>query len=70
MLVAADFFIVVGAQSRVASGSVSGNASATTSVGVAKNSLLPFGGVAAGRSGLLGDGWAAMVAGALGLAVL
>lgn len=33
MSVAADFFVVVGAQSRAASGSVSGNASATTSGG-------------------------------------
>lgn len=64
MPVVADFFVVVGAQSQVAS------ASATASRGIAKNSLLPFEGAAAGRSGLLGGGWAAMVAGALGLAAL
>lgn len=69
MPVAAGFF-VVGARSQVASWNGNGSASATASGGVAKNSLLPFERAAAGRSGLLGGGWAAMVAGALGLAVL
>jgi phosphatidylethanolamine-binding protein len=70
MPVMADFFVVVGAQSQVASRGASASASATASGGVTKNSLLPFEGAAAGRSGLLGGGWAAMVAGVLGLAVL
>ena len=74
MPVAADFFVVVGAQSQVASGSGSGSgsASATASGGIARDSLLTFEGAAAAaeKSGLLGGGWAAMVAGALGLAVL
>lgn len=69
MLVAADFF-VVGARSQVASWNGNRSASAMASGGIARNGLLPFEGAAAGRRGLLGGGWAAMVAGALGLAVL
>lgn len=47
MPVAADLFVVMGAQSQVASGS----ASVTASGGIAKNSLLPFEGAAAGGAG-------------------
>lgn len=70
MPVVSDFFVVMGAQSQVASGGASASASATASGGIAKNNLLPLEGAVAGRSGLLGGGWAAMIAGALGLAVL
>ncbi|OCL01566.1 PEBP-like protein [Glonium stellatum] len=74
--VAADFFVVVGGQSQLASASASGtgtgggSASATASVGIAKSSLLPFEGAAVGGNARRGSGWMAVVAGVLGLAVL
>jgi len=64
MPVAANFFVVVGSPSQAPS------SSASASAGTAKNSLLPFEGAAAARSGMLGSEWATMVAGVLGLVVL